>query len=74
MGTEVTVDQVGVCMHVHCVSSARTFNITVMMLCTGTLTQDGQNAGSPVCMSSQIKDKMPGFTLRIISTMGSTFT
>lgn len=52
MGTEVTVDQVGVCMHVHCVSSARTFNITVMMLCTGTLTQDGQNAGSPVCMSS----------------------
>lgn len=74
MGTEVTVDQARICIHVHCMSSAGTLNITVMMLCTGMLTQDGQNAGSLLCTSSQIKDKMPGFIFRIISMMGSAFT
>lgn len=74
MGTKVVVDQARVCMHVHCVPLAGILDITVTMLFMGTLTQDGQNAGIPLCMSSWIKDKMPGFILRIISMMGSIFT
>lgn len=74
MGTKVAVDQARVCMHVHCAPSAGILDITVVMLFMGRLTQDGQNAAVPLCMSGWIKDKMAGFLFRIISTMGSIFS